>query len=225
MSTTRFSAGLYNSAAVVCPLCGQRRSKRNCPAIGAQICTVCCGTKRLVEIRCPGDCVYLTTARDHPAAAVMRRQQQDLSLVVQYMRDFNERQSQLFFLIAASLVRYQPPELHSLVDDDVIEAAEALASTYETSVRGVIYEHHPPSPTAARLAGAIKPVIAEAGKGGGTAFERDTAVVLRRIAEAARQMRAGDPSTPRGFVELLSRVVRPKEDAAAEAERPRLIVP
>src|SRR4029079_6022625 len=59
-------AGLYNNAHVICPLCGVRRARRGCPALGKQICAVCCGTKRLVEIQCPSDCAYLATAREHP---------------------------------------------------------------------------------------------------------------------------------------------------------------
>ena len=38
---------------MLCSLCGQRRAKRACPALGQQIWPVCCATKRLVEIRCP----------------------------------------------------------------------------------------------------------------------------------------------------------------------------
>ena len=48
---------------------------------------MCCGTKRLVEIQCPADCVYLASAREHPAAATIRRQQHDLSMLLQFMRD------------------------------------------------------------------------------------------------------------------------------------------
>src|SRR6185436_15038482 len=126
--------------AVVCPLCGARRARRGCPALGKQICAVCCGTKRLTQIQCPSDCAYLATAREHPPAAAVRQQQRDLGLLVQFMRDFNQRQSQLFFLIATFLARYEAPEFQPLIDDDVGEAAAALASTFETAARGVIYE-------------------------------------------------------------------------------------
>src|SRR4029079_1875973 len=104
---------------MTCPLCQARPAKRQCPALGRQICAVCCGTKRLVEIRCPADCGYLATAREHPPAAAVRQQEQDLEVAVELVRDLNERQSQIFFLVATFVVRYQPPELHSLVDDDV----------------------------------------------------------------------------------------------------------
>src|SRR5437762_965230 len=215
-------------AGVLRPLCGQRKARRSCPALGKQICAVCCGTKRLVQIHCPPDCVYLASAREHPPAAIVRQQQRDLALLVQCMRDLGERQSQLFFLVNRFLVRYQPPELQSLVDDDVAEAAAAMAATLETSARGVIYEHRPASLPAERLMTALKPLLAQAGGGGGTAFERDAAVVMRRVEEAAREVRTDDESNRRALLDLLGRVLRRKDDAEPPTETPdapRLILP
>jgi hypothetical protein len=211
--------------AVVCPLCGQRKARRGCPALDKQICAVCCGTKRLVQIECPPDCAYLAVAREHPPAAVVRQQQHDLALLVQFMRDLNQRQSQLFFLMTTFLVRYQPPELQPLLDDDVAEAAGALAGTLETASRGVIYEHRPASLPAERLMSAMKPVLAEAGQNGGTPFERDAAVVMRRIEEAVRAARTSDDR--RAFLDLLGRVIRKdaEESPSPEPDEPRLIVP
>jgi len=212
--------------AVVCPLCGLRRARRACPALGKQICAVCCGTKRLVEIQCPSDCVYLAVAREHPPAAVVRQQQRDIQLLVRFIRDFSERQSQLFFLIDAFLLRYQPPELQLLIDEDVIDAAASLAATSETAARGVIYEHRPASPPAERLVAALKPLLAKAGQGGGTPFERDAAVVLRRIEEAAREARAVDRENRRAFLDLLGRVIPEREEEERPSSAaPRLIVP
>ena len=220
-----------DNAAVTCPLCGQRKARRACPALGREICAVCCGTKRLVQIQCPSDCAYLSTAREHPPAAAVRRQQHDLGLLVQFMRDFNERQSQLFFLVNTFLVRYEPPELQPLIDDDAAEAAAALAATLETSSRGVIYEHRPASLPAERLMNALKPLLAEAGgQAGGTAFERDAAVVLRRVEEAARGVRASDAGNRRAFLDLLGRVISRNEDPGEAAKKEsndpaRLILP
>jgi hypothetical protein len=203
-----------------------RRARRACPALGKQICAVCCGTKRLVEIHCPSDCVYLAVSREHPPAAVVRQQQRDIQLLVRFIRDFNERQSQLFFLIDAFLLRYQPPELHLLIDEDVIDAAASLAATSETAARGVIYEHRPASPPAERLVAALKPLLAKAGQGGGTPFERDAAVVLRRIEEAAREARAVDRENRRAFLDLLGRVIPEREEEEPPSSvAPRLIVP
>jgi hypothetical protein len=213
---------------MVCRLCGQRRARRACPALSHDICAVCCGTKRLVEIRCPPDCSYLASAREHPPAVLVRQQEHDLEVAVQMVRDFNERQSQIFFLVTAFVVKYQPPELYSLTDLDVAEAAAALAATFETAARGVIYEHHAASGAGGRLAAALKTVLAEAGQHGGTAFQRDTAVVLRRLEDAARHGDAANRDNPRAVLDLLGRVVRKTADGPSPEEEisvSRLIVP
>jgi hypothetical protein len=200
--------------------------------VGQQICAVCCGTKRLVEIACPADCPYLATAREHPSAASVRRERQDVDLLLHRLRDLSEQQSQLFFLIGAFLLQYEPPEFQPLVDADVAEAAAALAGTFETAARGVIYEHRPAALPAERLTTALKALIAdvakEAGTQRGSIFERDAAVVLRRVEEGARETEPAAPSR-RGFVDLLGRVLRdPRAPAAGGApDRPesRLILP
>ena len=112
----------------MCPLCGTRRARRGCPALDKQICAVCCGTKRLVQIRCPTDCAWLATAREHPPATFVRQRQRDVGVLSRILRDLNERQSQLLFLVATFLTRYQPAELHAPIDDDVAEAIGSLAA-------------------------------------------------------------------------------------------------
>jgi len=188
---------------------------------------VCCGTKRLVQIQCPSDCAWLAGAREHPPAIQARQQQRDLALLVKFMRDFSQRQSQLFFLLSTFLARYEAPELQPIIDDDVAEAAAALAATLETLARGVIYEHRPASLPAERLLSALKPLLTEAGKGAGSAFERDAAVVLRRVEDAVREIRTLAPENRRAFLELLGRVVSesPPSEASAEPPEGRLIVP
>jgi hypothetical protein len=170
-----------------------------------------------VQIHCPSDCAYLTAAREHPSAAAVRQQQRDVGFVMEFLRDFSERQSSLFGRIATFLVRYQSPELQPLIDDDVAEAMRALASTYETSIRGVIYEHRPASLPAQRIVAALKPLLDDFGKSSGTAFERDAAVVMRRMEKGVDDVRTFDQENPRAFLELLRRLIA--QDAAAKAER------
>jgi hypothetical protein len=170
----------------------------------------------------------LTAAREHPPAVTVRQQQRDLGFLIQFMRDLSRRQSEVFLLTSRFLAGYHPPELQPLLDDDVAEAAAALAATYETAARGVIYEHRPASLPAERLLAALKPILAEAGKGGGTAYERDVSTVLRRLEEACRQVWAADPGNRRAFLDLLSRVIRKDaqpDGRAEERETSRLIVP
>ena len=103
----------------------------------------------------------------------------------------------------------------------------ALSSTFETAVRGVIYEHRAASAPANRLASALKSAI-EGARPSTTPSDRDAAVVLRRIEQAARELRTLDPSG-RAFLDLLARTIkRPDGDSGAGAtpsDGPRLIVP
>jgi hypothetical protein len=209
---------------MTCRLCGKRPARRACPALGHDICSVCCGTKRLVEIRCPPDCPYLVSARDHPPAAAVRQHQRDVAFVVEVVRGLNDRQSRIFLLVAAFLARYKAPELQPLVDDDVAEAAAALAATFETASRGVIYEHQAASPPAERLLAALHGALEEAGREQGAAFERDCAAVLRRVQETVAGLHTREPGHRRAFLEILDRIIRKEPDAPA-ADGPRLIVP
>ena len=187
---------------------------------------MCCGTKRLTEIRCPRDCPYLATAREHPPAISLRKQQRDVALLIEYMRDFNEQQSQLFFMTSAFLVGYQPSEFQPVIDDDVAQAAGALAATFETAGRGVIYEHRPTSAPAEHLSTALKALFAEAGGRARGSFERDAAVVLRRIETAVSGIRKVEPEGRRPLLDLLGRMIRnsPGDEPQGQAA-PRLIVP
>ena len=173
--------------------------------------------------------MYLASAREHPPAVIVRRQEHDIERLVQFLRDLNARQSQLFFLIGSFVARHKSPELQALIDDDVAEAAGALASTFETAARGVIYDHRPASLPADRLAHGIKALLTEAGGNGGSAFDRDAAVVLRRVEQAAREVRKSEPENRSAFLGLLARMIRTPEEPSARPgagqEPSRLIVP
>jgi hypothetical protein len=213
---------------VVCSLCGRRKARRGCPALGKQICAVCCGTKRLTEIACPGDCPYLAAAREHPPVADLRQHQHDVALFVRFVRDLNERQSQLLFLIVTFLVRYEAPELQPLIDEDVTQAMAALAATFETASRGVIYEHRAGSPSAERLVNGLKPLLSKVEQGGGTVFQRDAGVVLRRIEMAAVEAKQERAGHRRAFLEMVGRLIQTRDSETAEThteEAPRVIIP
>jgi hypothetical protein len=206
-----------------CTLCGQRRAKRACPALGQDICAVCCATKRLVEIRCPAGCVHLAAARQHPAAAVKRQHEADLRTLMAALGPMSEGQLQLFFLLQSYLLR--PADgLARPVDAEVADAATAVAATLETASRGVIFEHQAETVNGQRLAGELRAVLQEAGKGGGSRFEREAAAVLRAVAKAAAEP-AGKPTGSRAYLELVARVLREGAPDAAPSPESTLILP
>lgn len=192
---------------MTCPVCGQRKARRECPALGKTICPVCCGTKRLTEIACPPGCVYLASAREHPAAVVKRQQERDVAVLLPTIRNLTERQYQLFFLFQTLIARHKPEGFARLVDDDVADAAAAMAATLETAARGVIYEHTATSVVAQRLANELKTMLAEMREQGGTVYDREAAIVLRAIEQGARESRKwGGPDT--AYLALVARLLQ-----------------
>ena len=216
------------SKIMVCPVCNHRKAKRSCPALGKQICTVCCGTKRLTEIACPDTCVYLTSARHHPPAVVQRQQEMDRAMVLPLLQGLSERQARVFLMIAALTSRHQPEALQQLLDDDIAQAMGALAATIETAGRGIVYEHQPESLLAVRLMAEVKGLVEEIAKNAGSAVERDAAIALRRLEHGAKAMAAVNPGTNE-FQKLLARVLAPPPGAASPeapaAPAPSIILP
>src|SRR5262245_29445872 len=112
---------------VICSLCGVRKTRRACPALGHDICAKCCGTKRLTEIACPSDCPHLAAAREHPAAAVVRQRQLDVGVLLPFVSDFTAEQSEIFVHLGSYVARYKGSGLETLLDEDLAGAATALA--------------------------------------------------------------------------------------------------
>jgi hypothetical protein len=212
---------------MLCPSCGQRKARRACPALGSNICTVCCGTKRIVEIRCPADCGYLASAREHPAAVVRRRQERDVAQLLPTIRHLTERQYQLFFLFHTMMARYTPQGFSRLVDADVADAAAAVAATLETAARGVIYEHTPQGPPAQALATELTTMLAKVREQGAKVFDREAAVVLRAIEQGARGTTVPTDG-PTGYLDLVARLLQgtgTEPPAAETAPASQLILP
>jgi len=208
-----------------CPLCRTRKERRACPALHQTICAVCCGTKRLVEIQCPDDCVYLTSAREHPAAVVKRQQEHDVAILLPTIQSLTERQYQLFFLFQNLISRHAPQGFTRLLDDDVAEAASSVASTLETAARGVIFEHTAQSMPAQRLAAEMKTMLAEMRQQGATVYDREVAIVLRAIERGARETRKAEPGDA-AYLTLMARLLRRNRSTAPPAaEQPSLIIP
>jgi hypothetical protein len=193
---------------MLCPLCGARKARRTCPGVGQEICAVCCGTKRLVEIRCPSTCGYLHAARAHPAAVEQRQRESDISVIVPTLRDLTERQQQLFFVLLGVIRAQVADPLRPLLDADVADAASALAATYETSARGVIYEHQTRSLPAQRLVGDLQAALADLGRDGRERLvEREASQALRAIERGVRAMAALPDARRTAYLDLVGRVL------------------
>ena len=195
-------------SAETCPLCRRRRVRRACPALGHQICAVCCGTKRLREIRCPSDCTYLVSARTHPPAVVQRQQERDARFLLPIIDGLGQRQYQLFFVVQSTIHRLAETDEMPVNDDVVRDTAQALAATYETASRGIIYEHRPSSLPAERLARELKPLLEGKDGQGPVASERDLVEVLRRVERAATDARKTLDGATHAYLDLVGRLMR-----------------
>ena len=189
------------------PLCQRRRARRTCPALGQDICGICCGTKRLTEINCPSDCNYLASARAHPPAAVQRQQERDFRFLLPILQDLTEEQRHLLLMIQAFFQSDQLSQ-HVFSDNDVANAVKALADTYDTESRGIIYEHVAESPSANRLKTEIKAFVETKQNEGTKIRNMDMVTVMKRIEKAAREARSSLPGDETAYLELLKRVLK-----------------
>lgn len=202
----------------VCPLCGRRRARRACPALGEQICSGCCGAKRRKQIACPPDCVYLESATAHPPAVVQRQRERDGGFLVALLHDLNGPQQQLAAMLFEFLAEDRP-DAPGLVDADVEQAASALAKTHETASRGIVYEHTAGTAAAQRLALEMKQLIETNRANGARLSDHDTAGILRRVEAGAHEARRAldDGDNERAWLSMLRRVWKRAGDGADRA--------
>src|SRR5215831_15142787 len=121
-----------------CPLCSSRAAKRYCPAIAEQICSVCCGTKREVEIDCPSSCPYLKASRSYEAEKPIPDPE-----VAARANNFSSRFLEEFHPVLDVLTVGIVEERANnpwLVDHDVIDVLKALRATLKTLSSGIYYE-------------------------------------------------------------------------------------
>jgi hypothetical protein len=147
---------------ILCQRCGQRRARRACPALHADICSICCGTEREVSLSCPLDCQYLREGHQHEKTLPVEAKDvaaPDIDLT----EDFVGRHQEflLFGMYTLLTAALQTP---GAVDSDVLEALDALIKTYRTAESGLIYESHPENLVAFAVQRAFTASLAEYSK-------------------------------------------------------------
>jgi hypothetical protein len=168
----------------------------------------------------------LTTAQRHPAAAVKRQQEQDLAVLLTALGRLSEAQLQIFFVMHTFISRFKPEGV-PLGDADVAEAAGALATSFESASKGVLYDAQAASPVAEGLRRELKEFLtklATESGAGGTRFEREVAVVLRGIERGAKHEAPGIGSGPVAYLTLVARLLHERPPDAAQAGS-RIILP
>jgi hypothetical protein len=130
-----------------------------CPAVGGEICPLCCGREREVTLNCPLDCVYLQEARKHERGAEVNPEQfpnQDIRISDTFLRD-----NEALLVATGRAVLQAGLETPGAVDSDVAEAIGALIRTYRTLESGLYYETRPENTIAAEISRRIQAAVAE----------------------------------------------------------------
>ncbi|MDT3738854.1 MAG: hypothetical protein RO257_05065 [Candidatus Kapabacteria bacterium] len=116
---------------VMCLSCNDSKGKRDCPALNGMICSVCCGTKRLKEIQCPDDCLYLESSSNYLAV-------KGISQTIS--NTFKSEADDIFKIPAVSIELAAPFEsflsnnfyLNSTINDDDIYSALSKIYLWQT---------------------------------------------------------------------------------------------
>ena len=209
-----------------CTVCRQRKGKRACPARGEGICSQCCGTKRLVEIDCPSDCLYLTGAHAPGWEGRAADRQRDQRRLGPYVAQLSEEQVHLVLIALAGLGGIRAR--HEDLDDALaLEAVVAVRKTAETRDRGVLYEHPPGDARAEALVQELAGIFEARGEDGALRrpADRDLVAALRALENAvAGTVREGEG--PHAFLDTATRLVaRLGGRSAAPRPRPLIVEP
>ncbi len=84
-----------------CSHCRQRKAKRRCPALGSDLCPLCCGLLREKELHCPPGCRFLAHHKPYQENKTIRRKRTPSGEGPQ-----DERLNWLALNIEASLLDY-----------------------------------------------------------------------------------------------------------------------
>lgn len=196
-----------------CPSCGTRKGRRACPAKGALLCPQCCGTKRLVLIDCPQDCVFLDGgAAGWARETTMRR---DAARLHEMIADLKDAQIRLLFVGLVGVVAVRARH-HGMNDGLFGSALQALRKTVETRASGLVYEHPPEDPRAAALVRDLAGLFEAQDPSGRRAVpaDPDLLAVLRGL---ERGFAVGGDASPHSFLDTVVRLVgrRSASDPAA----------
>jgi hypothetical protein len=122
-----------------CVVCDQRKAKRFCPAKNALICPQCCGEKRVLELDCPESCGYLQSGREKESEDFKKRiSRLGPDAFQKTQRIITEQQNTVARL--EYVLAHERLSDRTLMDGDVVKAADVLLETYRTEDKGVLYE-------------------------------------------------------------------------------------
>jgi hypothetical protein len=208
-----------------CLLCESRKAKRFCPAKGAQICPVCCGSKREVEIDCPSDCVYLHAGREYESSKLARTSLPPRRTERLWEPSFLYECYPLMMGLSGviSVVRHNSSEL---ADIDVQATFDSLLQTFSTLDKGIYYDFEPERLIQRELYLAIKQFLHGPAESRLVSESHPTTTqildVLQFMKELCAEIILPRPKS-RAFLDHLEDVYR--DFAQSRSQEPKLIVP
>lgn len=123
----------------LCYYCGQRKAKRHCPALRAELCQLCCGEIRQKRINCPSSCSYLQhqtyqeqrkwqkfkgqprqTLTDEKLAWLAAQIEMALYQIAQQHKEFNDRDA--FRLLSYARDKIAAGDKRIILPEEKIEA-------------------------------------------------------------------------------------------------------
>ena len=142
-----------------CSICQTRRSRRFCPGVRGEICSLCCGEEREVTVDCPLDCEFLREGRRHEKAPA-RNPAEFPNRDIQVSEELLRANQQLLIFLSLTIFR-TAMHVPGVVDSDVLEALDGLIRTYRTLQSGVYYDSHPNNPLAGAIYATVQNALAE----------------------------------------------------------------
>ncbi|MER3445937.1 MAG: hypothetical protein C4291_03460 [Candidatus Dadabacteria bacterium] len=144
-----------------CILCEQRKAKRYCPAKRGQICAVCCGEKRGVEINCPLDCPYYVEGQRYQQEKITRQRVRKEGIQPYIRRaELYNKNPEIFAKIELALVDLFRTD-GRLRNEEIASALELVIKTLHTEKKGIFYDHRSESRIINEIAGRVLIVIRE----------------------------------------------------------------
>lgn len=141
-----------------CILCNQRKAKRYCPAKKTQICPVCCGEKRGIEINCPLDCPHYVEGQKYQQDKVtkLRLKKEGFQPYVRRAELYNKN-PEFFAKLELSFVDLF--RAYNINNEDLTSALELVVKTLDTEKKGIFYEYKSESRIVNEIAGRTLTVL------------------------------------------------------------------
>jgi hypothetical protein len=115
-----------------CSHCRERKAKRHCPALGSDLCPLCCGLLREKKVHCPANCPFLIRHKPYQEKKVIEKKQTFSEDILQ-----DERLKWLTLNIQAPLKEYAERSF-TFADRDAILALEYAREKVEKAKSALV---------------------------------------------------------------------------------------